>query len=228
MFYNCVINFHQEAAMKKRVKKSFLYSLIFFITSCVTINIYFPAAAVEKAADKIVEDVWGEQGEKPKQDEQKKEGPINKEDQKKQGEPQSMIDSPVRFTFSLLGAKQAYAQEADINVTTPAIRALKDSIQKRADSIKPFMDSGNAGLTNDGLLAVRSAEGLNLKDKANLSRLVEAENKDREALYSEIAKANNFQPDRIPSIKKIFAGSWIKNARQGWWVQDSGGNWKQK
>ena len=25
---------------------------------CVTINIYFPAAAAEKAADKIIEEVW--------------------------------------------------------------------------------------------------------------------------------------------------------------------------
>jgi hypothetical protein len=29
-----------------------------FLVSCVTINIYFPAAAAEKAADKIIEEVW--------------------------------------------------------------------------------------------------------------------------------------------------------------------------
>jgi hypothetical protein len=29
-----------------------------FLAGCVTINIYFPAAAAEKAADKIIEDVW--------------------------------------------------------------------------------------------------------------------------------------------------------------------------
>lgn len=29
-----------------------------YITACVTINIYFPAAAAEKAADKIIEEVW--------------------------------------------------------------------------------------------------------------------------------------------------------------------------
>ncbi len=28
------------------------------LTACVTINIYFPAAAAEKAADKIIDDVW--------------------------------------------------------------------------------------------------------------------------------------------------------------------------
>ncbi len=30
----------------------------FSLTGCVTINIYFPAAATEKAADKIIDEVW--------------------------------------------------------------------------------------------------------------------------------------------------------------------------
>lgn len=36
---------------------------------CVTINIYFPAAAAEKAADKIIDDIWQlKQGAKPQTD----------------------------------------------------------------------------------------------------------------------------------------------------------------
>jgi len=36
------------------------------LSACVTINIYFPAAAAEKAADKIIEEVWqNEQAKKP-------------------------------------------------------------------------------------------------------------------------------------------------------------------
>ncbi len=30
----------------------------FVLSACVTINIYFPAAAAEKAADKIIEEIW--------------------------------------------------------------------------------------------------------------------------------------------------------------------------
>lgn len=33
-------------------------ALVSVIPACVTINIYFPAAAAEKAADKIIDDVW--------------------------------------------------------------------------------------------------------------------------------------------------------------------------
>lgn len=29
-----------------------------WLAGCVTINIYFPAAAAEKAADKIIDEVW--------------------------------------------------------------------------------------------------------------------------------------------------------------------------
>lgn len=44
------------------------YSLALLITvglavaGCVTINIYFPAAAAEKVADKIIEEVWQTEG----------------------------------------------------------------------------------------------------------------------------------------------------------------------
>jgi hypothetical protein len=39
------------------------------LSACVTINIYFPAAAAEKAADKIIDEVWQLQG-KPNPDKQ--------------------------------------------------------------------------------------------------------------------------------------------------------------
>jgi hypothetical protein len=40
-------------------------SLALLLHGCVTINIYFPAAAAEKAADKIIDEVW--QLKKPEQ-----------------------------------------------------------------------------------------------------------------------------------------------------------------
>ncbi|WP_332674623.1 hypothetical protein [Aromatoleum sp.] len=35
-----------------------LGALVASASACVTINIYFPAAAAEKAADRIIDDVW--------------------------------------------------------------------------------------------------------------------------------------------------------------------------
>ncbi len=45
------------------MNKIFLLPLL--LAGCVTINIYFPAAAAEKAADKIIEEVWHGEGAKP-------------------------------------------------------------------------------------------------------------------------------------------------------------------
>ncbi len=199
-----------------RAKMIIILSFFFVIHSCVTINIYFPAAAVEKAADRIVEEVWGEEEGK------------GQERLEEKGEPESFLYHRKMFAFSLIGPEEAYAQEADVNITTPTIRTLKSSMKQRAENIKPYLDGGNIGLSNDGLLAVRSEEGLPLKDKADLTRLVEAENRDREALYREIAKANNFPPDRIEDIKRIFAKSWVKQAKEGWWVQQPDGQWMKK
>lgn len=33
-------------------------ALALVLQACVTINIYFPAAAAEKAADKLIDDIW--------------------------------------------------------------------------------------------------------------------------------------------------------------------------
>jgi uncharacterized protein YdbL (DUF1318 family) len=179
--------------------------------ACVTVNIYFPAAAVERAADEIVKETWGGRTESVPKD-----------------EPRSRVPTiaPKIASISFIG--EAFAQEADINISNPAIRALKDSIKNRSGSIKPFMDRGNAGLTNEGILTVRTTDGLSLKERAEVQQLLDAENRDRESLYLEIAKANNFPKESVAKIKAIFARSWLEQAQPGWWVQDGQGNWQKK
>ena len=185
--------------------------LLFILSACVTVNIYFPAAAVQRAADEIVKETWGDSNGKSER-----------------VQPQSLLPFAPRRTLSLSLTREAFAQEADINVSNPAIRGLRDSIKRRSGAIKPYMDKGSAGINQGGLLVVRSSEGLNLKERAEVQQLIEAENRDREALYAEIAKANNIPPDAVPKIRGIFANSWIDQAQTGWWIQDSQGNWKRK
>jgi uncharacterized protein len=185
--------------------------LVLLLSACVTVNIYFPAAAVQRAADEIVKETWG--------------GPNGTPDRV---QPQSRLRSAPPRSLSFSVVSQALAQEPDINVSNPAIRGLKESIKRRSGAIKPYMDRGNAGINQDGLLAVRSTDGLNLKERAELQQLIEAENRDREALYVEIAKANNIPGEAVPKIKGIFAKSWIDQAQPGWWIQDPQGTWKRK
>lgn len=58
----------------------------FALSACVTVNIYFPAAAAEKAADKIIEEVWQTQkGDKaaPKANENQPAAPDTKKEEAK-------------------------------------------------------------------------------------------------------------------------------------------------
>ena len=41
-----------------RSYRALAIGLLLPLAACVTINIYFPAAAAEKAADKILDEVW--------------------------------------------------------------------------------------------------------------------------------------------------------------------------
>ena len=188
-----------------------IFIAVFFASACVTVNIYFPAAAVERAADQIVKETWGGAAE-----------PANNV-----APPQSKHRNLSGERLSIRFFPVAHAQEGDINVSNPAIRALKDSIKQRSDAIKPYMDRGNVGIAQSGLLVIRNADNLSLKERAEITQLIEAENRDRESLYAEIAKANNIAQESIPKIRGIFAKSWIDQARPGWWIQEQGG-WRRK
>lgn len=194
--------------MRKRTALlTLLTAGVTFIIACITVNIYFPEATVKKAAEEIVDE-------------------IRKKDEK---EKQEAIKSPEAFFrrpgFSLV--PMAWAQE-ETSVSTPAIRALKDSLKNRFPSLKPYFDGGNIGETNKGLVEIRDESGLNLKDKAALRNLVKDENADRMKLYAEVAKALNIDPGQLERVQKIFAESWIRNASPGWWVQNEGGQWVKK
>jgi hypothetical protein len=44
--------------MQVRMRMMLPAAAALLVAGCVTINIYFPAAAAQKAADKIIDDVW--------------------------------------------------------------------------------------------------------------------------------------------------------------------------
>jgi uncharacterized protein len=186
------------------------------LAACVTINVYFPAAAAEKAADKIIEDIWGpDKGPKP------------------EGSPQSSTarGTGVVLVAALRGALDfvvpvANAQ-ADIDISSPAIRALTSSMKGRAGELEAFFSSGAIGLTSDGLVEVRDANAVALADRNKLRKLVADDNADRNSLYREIASANG-HPEWEADIRSTFAERWIANARAGWYYKSKAGAWTRK
>ena len=115
---------------------------------------------------------------------------------------------------------------ADLDVNTPAISAIKNSMQARHTQLSPHYSSGAVGLTADGLVAVRDATAVPLKDRGGINSLVAAENSDRNALYKEIA-AGNGHPEWAGEIRSTFAGRWVDKAQAGWYYQNAGG-WVKK
>lgn len=121
---------------------------------------------------------------------------------------------------------QPAAMAADLEINTPAISSIKNSMQDRHDKLAPHYASGAVGLTRDGLIAVRDATAVPLKDRQSVNALVAAENKDRNALYKEIAVANQ-NPQWESDIRNTFAQRWVEKAQKGWWYQTASG-WAQK
>lgn len=115
---------------------------------------------------------------------------------------------------------------ADLEINTPAITALQSSMQARHAQLAAYYASGAVGLTRDGLVAVRDANAVPLKDRQAVNSLVAAENKDRNALYKEIAVANG-HPEWEAEVRGTFAQKWMQKAQAGWWYQDGGG-WAKK
>jgi uncharacterized protein YdbL (DUF1318 family) len=193
----------------KKLSWIFSVTAVCALLSCVTINIYFPAEEVRNAADRIVNEVWGEQNGRP-------------------AEPQPEIKPApdVGSWLRLLGPTTVYAAQ-DINVSTPEIRAIKESMKARTDALQPLLQSGQIGLSADGLLAIRDLAGLDLRARSQAKRLVEEENSDRLRLYREIARANDF-PDKADEVQAIFSESWRQQARPGWYLQDANGDWQPK
>jgi hypothetical protein len=85
-----------------------------------------------------------------------------------------------------------------------------------------------AGKNNRGLIEVRPSPDLSLQDKARATTLSSEENRDRQQLYAELAKANNIPPERLAEVGSIFADVNRQEAQAGWWIQGQDGAWKQK
>lgn len=128
--------------------------------------------------------------------------------------------------LSTMFASQFVVAAADLEVNTPAISAIKGSMQARHAQLAAHYASGAVGLTKDGMIAVRDANAVPLKDRGTLNSTVAAENADRARLYKEIAIANG-HPEWQPEIQSTFAGRWIDKAQGGWYYQGAGG-WVKK
>lgn len=196
--------------------KTFPFLGLLLLTACVTINIYFPAAAAEKAADQIIQDI------------QKNAPPDTHDDSRAYNGTSSASPNWQRWLGGLLDFVISPAHAgADLNIDSAEIRQLQATMQKRFGALLPFYRQGLIGIQSDGLLAVVDAAKVPLKDRNTVNKLIAAENSDRISLYKAIANANG-HPEWFDDIKTTFAQRWIGNAKTGWFYQNGSGQWVRK
>lgn len=192
------------------------------VTACVTINVYFPAAEAKAAAKEFVDKVIGDEGSTS--------APASRDNPSGQSAaltPSQLLHSRIDW-LSLVGIGSAQAQsQPDITLKTAAIQAIQSRMAARFDAeLRAAFDAGALGFASDGTVVVRDASKLALKDRVTVNQAVADDNRDRKAVYREVAVANG-HPEWESQIREVFARQWVASARSGWWYQ-SGGSWKQK
>lgn len=198
-----------------RVYSAIILSAVLALAACVTINVYFPAAAAERAAERFVEDVLAE----PREDGSLL-NPLRV--------PVEIIRVAALRSLDLLVPSAEAQQQAEIEINTPQINAIKARMADRQrQSLTSLFDAGAVGFTADGFVAVRDRAAVPLSERRTLESLVADENRDRKAVYREIAVANG-HPEWEQDIQQTFAREWVSNARKGWWYQADDGSWRQK
>lgn len=198
--------------MNKRIARNvFVAAVTAVLVACVTINVYFPEAAAERAADRFIQDVIGPEM-----------------------QPEEVSRNIPRNRFNPLEAlvgfivPSAHAQAVDIDIESPQINAIKQRMTERQrDHLASWLDSGAIGLDNTGLVEIRDRSAVPLAERRQMEQVVAEENADRRAVYREIAVANG-HPEWEERIRETFAERWVANARSGWFYQDESGSWQRK
>lgn len=195
--------------------KSLLYlCTLAVLASCVTINVYFPSAAAERAAEQFVGEVLGESNE-----EGSLYDPLNP--------PGSVVYLAAVGVLDFL-VPSAAAQQPDFKINTPQINAIKKRMADRQRKhLNGWFDAGAIGFTSNGLVSIRDRSAVDLNQRRQMESVVADENRDRKAVYREIAVANG-HPEWEQQVQKTWSEEWIRNARSGWYYQAANGNWIQK
>lgn len=196
------------------------------LAACITINVYFPEAAVKELAQQIEDEV------QRKAADEASPTPVPEPTPTPVAEPAAGAPESLLSWVLSLGATTAYAAQEEVaapEITNPAIRKIIDSRAARLKAINDLKAKGVVGESNQALLVVRNLDAIQgLKERAEAQKLIKDENADREQLFREIAAAKNVELSQLPQIRTTYAEALRENARPGDWIQLPDGNWMQK
>lgn len=111
--------------------------------------------------------------------------------------------------------KPASQKQKPLVLKTEAVRKIQQSQARRMNKLDKFKVKTNIGEKEDGFVGIRTLDGLSKKDAEEINKLVEAENKDRQNLYSIIVKSSRYDKKMEETLKKSFFDSYQEWAPVG-------------
>jgi uncharacterized protein YdbL (DUF1318 family) len=190
-----------------------LVAAMLLLNACVTINVYFPAAAAEDAAREFIRGI--------------------KQEPTGQGNDQQGRVSPPAGPWQLAAVgllswiSTPASAQGSFSITSPGAKQLQQSMRQRYGRLQPLLRSGALGLGADGTVVLRDVKAVPIQERNAVRQLIAAENRDREALYQEVARANG-HPEWEAEIRSTFARQWVGEAASGTWYESAPGQWQRK
>ncbi len=170
------------------------------LVGCVstTVNIYFPEAAIENAADKIESEVRGAT------------------------EEMKMGVAPSFFLHTAHAAVDVNVDTPKLRKIVESRKARFPQVDVLLTD--GFAGEGNNGYLKE---KDRSAYS-DLKKLADARRILTEENTDRKEMYLEIVRANKIAEEKVKDVEKIFAETNRGKLKAGQYYEDDKGAWVKK
>ncbi|MBI2423833.1 MAG: DUF1318 domain-containing protein [Candidatus Hydrogenedentes bacterium] len=129
---------------------------------------------------------------------------------------------PTSWLYEAIDAfnpiKVAYA--AELNQASPLVKEIAQSMRDRNAEIAALKDKGCLGENNRGYVELRDCDGLaDAAAKNAAQKTLSEENKDRKALYNELARLNKEGGATVSTMEAVGAAEKLKNAKSGHSVQ---------
>ena len=190
-------------------KIGLIFGLVLLLAGCVAVNVYvtFPQEKLDKAMEGLELQI---QPVAP--------SPVIPKKQSR--------FSPGRF----LEPAPLYAQmiTSEVKTTSSVIEEAKARRIERLSDIQGYKDEKVLGENNEGLLDIRSTEGLDKDQISSLRKMVKEENNDRMIIYRDVVEINNMVSSEIKRVQVAAAKANRKLAKEGEWIQDENGKWQLK
>jgi len=126
-------------------------------------------------------------------------------------------ESRLRTLLNAMNPIQpVYAGELTVT-TSPLIQEIATKMRERNPQIEAVKKQGCLGETNRGYVELRECDAIKDAEQRNeTQKLVADENKDRKALYAEMARLNKEIPDvNVAKVESIFAMQRLERAKSG-------------